>query len=43
MIREWFLRKKFWITDFLNGGRMWKEYKNALYIIKNQEFNQLGG
>ena len=29
MIREWYLRKKFWITDFLNAVTMWKESREV--------------
>lgn len=43
MIREWYLRKKFWITDFLNGGRMWKEYRDVLHIAGNHLLTNSGG
>ena len=43
MIREWYLRKKFWITDFLNGGRMWKEYRDVLHIAGNHYLTNSGG
>ncbi len=35
--REVYLRKKFWIQDFLHGGNMWKSYKDVMHIFNNQD------
>lgn len=35
-LRELYLRKKFWIQDFLHGGNMWKSYKDVMYLFNNQ-------
>lgn len=33
---EVYLRWKYWITDFFNGGNMWKSYKEVMYILDNK-------
>lgn len=35
-IRAYYLRKRFWFKDFLNGSPMWKDFKDVLYISNNQ-------
>ena len=30
-------RKNFWINDFLHGGKMWKHFKEIMFIINNPE------
>jgi phenylacetate-CoA ligase len=30
-------RKKFWINDFSHGGKMWKHFKEIMFIINNPE------
>lgn len=35
-LRTYFLRKRFWINDFLHGSPMWKDFKDVLYISNNQ-------
>ncbi len=35
-IRTTYLRKKFWINDFLAGGQMWKHFQDATQIIVNE-------
>ena len=37
MFRTYYLRRKFWINDFLNGSLMWKNYKDIFYMQKNPE------
>ena len=34
-LRIEFQRKKFWINDFLHGGRMWKDFKEIEFIYNN--------
>lgn len=34
-LRTYFLRKKFWLNDFLHGSPMWKQYKEVRLIIEN--------
>ncbi len=36
-IRAFYLRKKFWLDDFLKGSPMWKEYCDVVSICKNIE------
>lgn len=31
-----FQRKMFWISDFLRGSQMWKQYKEIGYLAENQ-------
>lgn len=43
-LRTVFLRKKFWLKDWLNGAPMWKAYKEVQLImadpIKGEEIRQ---
>lgn len=41
--REVYLRKKFWIQDFLHGGNMWKSYKDVMHIFNNQDIGGVNG
>ena len=34
-IRAFYLRKKFWLDDFLKGSPMWKEYCDVVSMCKN--------
>ena len=34
-ITAYYLRKKFWVNDFLHGGDMWKAFKEINYINAN--------
>ena len=34
-LRELYLRKKFWLNDFMHGGLMWKAFKEICYINNN--------
>lgn len=31
-LSSYYLRKKFWINDFLNGGKMWSAFQEIQYI-----------
>lgn len=35
-----YLRKKYWFTDFLNGMRMWKQYKDVMLIMNNNDYSE---
>lgn len=35
--RAFFLRKKYWINDFFHGSKMWKEFKDSMSLIENQD------
>ncbi len=39
--RTFYLRKKYWLNDFLHGSQMWKQYRDIMQIIDNQ--NVIGG
>lgn len=41
-LRTYFLRKRFWINDFLHGSPMWKDFKDVLYI-SNSQYYKSGG
>lgn len=41
-LRTYFLRKRFWINDFLHGSPMWKDFKDVLYISNNQCYKSGG-
>lgn len=34
--RTFYLRKKYWLNDFLHGSQMWKQYCDVIQIIDNQ-------
>jgi len=34
-LRNWYLRKKYWLRDFLQGGDMWKVYKECRFIMNH--------
>lgn len=35
--RTFYLRKKYWLNDFLHGSQMWKQYRDVVQIIDNQD------
>lgn len=35
--RTFYLRKKYWLNDFLHGSQMWKQYRDIMQIIDNQD------
>lgn len=40
-ILTYYLRKKFWIKDFLQGSSMWKEFKDISYISNNKNITSV--
>lgn len=38
---SFFLRKKFWLKDFLNGSKMWNDFKEVHYIRAHVEEGEL--
>lgn len=41
--RTFYLRKKYWLNDFLHGSQMWKQYRDIMQIIDNQDVIKGGG
>ncbi len=35
-LRNFYLRQCYWIKDFLSGQKMWKHYKDIIYISDNK-------
>lgn len=42
-LRALYLRKKFWINDFLHGGKMWSAFKEINYINSHIDKKKGGG
>lgn len=36
MNRAYYLRKKYWLNDFIHGAQMWKQYLDVIKTSNNQ-------
>lgn len=38
-LRAIYLRKRYWINDFMHGGKMWKEYNDVMRIMNDMDYS----
>lgn len=38
-LRAIYLRKRYWINDFMHGGKMWREYNDVMRIMNDTDYS----